>query len=251
MFAAQQASRILAGCRFPGGVKRRLEGTCEKKEKPKEMAQAACDVSRVARASLACAGPRSRAAQLQSAAKPRNRAVASGGLGRNAHHIGRNAHHKTKTGCRRVVAHAASSFGFGGGAANFERGGRDAAARAGKLAPLDVRTAVGTELEAIMKTDPVAFQRALTDRVSAHSPPTLRQPPDATSERTSYPPRIHKILGPIAAKKKKKGNRAGGEGGGGDLCGGCLPCPEGPQGYRGTATSLSPARARSLGRATI
>lgn len=59
---------------------------------------------------------------------------------------------------------------------NHERAGRDAAAAAGKLAPLDVRTAVGVELEEIMKTDPVAFARVLTDRVSMHAPPPLLPP---------------------------------------------------------------------------
>jgi hypothetical protein len=35
------------------------------------------------------------------------------------------------------------------------------------LAPLDVCTLVGAELDDIMKTDPVAFERALTDKVRA------------------------------------------------------------------------------------
>ncbi len=42
---------------------------------------------------------------------------------------------------------------------------RDAAAASGRLAPLDVKTLVGAELELIMKADPLAFERALADQV--------------------------------------------------------------------------------------
>lgn len=42
---------------------------------------------------------------------------------------------------------------------------RDAAATTGRLAPLDVTTMVGAELELIMKVDPNAFERTLADKV--------------------------------------------------------------------------------------
>ena len=44
--------------------------------------------------------------------------------------------------------------------------GRDDAAEAARLAPLEASTAMGAELERILKTDPVAFDRALSDQVS-------------------------------------------------------------------------------------
>ena len=50
---------------------------------------------------------------------------------------------------------------------------RDAAAASGRLAPLDVKTLVGAELELIMKADPLAFERALADQVRPR-PPTER-----------------------------------------------------------------------------
>jgi hypothetical protein len=43
--------------------------------------------------------------------------------------------------------------------------GRDDAAEAARLAPLEASTAMGSELERILKTDPVAFDRALSDQV--------------------------------------------------------------------------------------
>ena len=43
--------------------------------------------------------------------------------------------------------------------------GRDDAAEAARLAPLEASTAIGSELERILKTDPVAFDRALSDQV--------------------------------------------------------------------------------------
>ena len=42
---------------------------------------------------------------------------------------------------------------------------RDAAAASGRVAPLDVKTLVGAELELIMKADPLAFDKALADQV--------------------------------------------------------------------------------------
>ena len=41
--------------------------------------------------------------------------------------------------------------------------GRDDAAEAARLAPLEASTAMGSELERILKTDPVAFDRALSE----------------------------------------------------------------------------------------
>ena len=52
--------------------------------------------------------------------------------------------------------------------------GRDDAAEAARLAPLEASTAMGSELERILKTDPVAFDRALSDQVG--SAPSLPPP---------------------------------------------------------------------------
>ena len=49
---------------------------------------------------------------------------------------------------------------------------RDAAAASGRVAPLDVKTLVGAELELIMKADPLAFDKALADQVRP-SPPAV------------------------------------------------------------------------------
>ena len=55
--------------------------------------------------------------------------------------------------------------------------GRDDAAEAARLAPLEASTAMGSELERILKTDPVAFDRALSDQVGcAPSLPPGRNP---------------------------------------------------------------------------
>ena len=63
--------------------------------------------------------------------------------------------------------------------ARAEDDGRDAAAAAARLAPLEASTAAGSELERILKTDPVAFERALSDQVGSPPrppPPSCRNP---------------------------------------------------------------------------
>ena len=79
--------------------------------------------------------------------------------------------------------------------ARAEDDGRDAAAAAARLAPLEASTAAGSELERILKTDPVAFERALSDQVGSPAPaPPL--PPAAIPTLGVYaflladPPRI-------------------------------------------------------------
>ena len=62
-------------------------------------------------------------------------------------------------------------------ATNEADDGRDAAAAAAKLAPLDVTTMVGAELELVMKVDPASFERALTDQVRRDPPPPPRNAP--------------------------------------------------------------------------
>mmetsp|Transcript_1801 Transcript_1801/g.4100 ORF Transcript_1801/g.4100 Transcript_1801/m.4100 type:complete len:751 (-) Transcript_1801:265-2517(-) len=121
---------------------------------------AACDVARVARASLACAGPRSRASQQfdgatrRFASRPASASRATGALRR----VHRARPYRGGAAC----SSAADDDGGEGEGAK-----RDAAAAAGMLAPLDVCTLVGAELDDIMKTDPVAFERALTDKLRA------------------------------------------------------------------------------------
>ena len=71
---------------------------------------------------------------------------------------------------------------------------RDAAATTGRLAPLDVTTMVGAELELIMKVDPNAFERTLADKVrrASSNPHRSRHRPctPATAARGNilYPP---------------------------------------------------------------
>lgn len=72
---------------------------------------------------------------------------------------------------------------------------RDAAAAAARLAPLEASTAAGSELERILKTDPVAFERALSDQVgSPPAAPSLLRNPYSRSLRffifLADPPRI-------------------------------------------------------------
>ena len=52
---------------------------------------------------------------------------------------------------------------------------RDAAAASGRVAPLDVKTLVGAELELIMKADPLAFDKALADQVRPSPPRSCRK----------------------------------------------------------------------------
>ena len=64
---------------------------------------------------------------------------------------------------------------------------RYAAAASGRLAPLDVKTLVGAELELIMKADPLAFERALADQVRPRDPvraPVFLDTPAKTSFRS-------------------------------------------------------------------
>ena len=63
--------------------------------------------------------------------------------------------------------------------ARADEDGRAAAAAAARLAPLEASTAAGSELERILKTDPVAFERALSDQVGSRPPappPSCRNP---------------------------------------------------------------------------
>jgi hypothetical protein len=71
-----------------------------------------------------------------------------------------------------TVAHASNGPGRSEHDEDAARA-RDAAAASGRLAPLDVKTLVGAELELIMKADPLAFERALADQVRPR-PPTER-----------------------------------------------------------------------------
>lgn len=68
-----------------------------------------------------------------------------------------------------TVAHAANGSGRSEHDEDAARA-RDAAAASGRLAPLDVKTLVGAELELIMKADPLAFERALADQVRPRDP---------------------------------------------------------------------------------
>ena len=80
-----------------------------------------------------------------------------------------------------TVAHAAND---GSGRSEHDEDAaraRDAAAASGRLAPLDVKTLVGAELELIMKADPLAFERALADQVRPR-PPTERPFPRLPKE---------------------------------------------------------------------
>jgi len=149
---------------------------------------AACDVARVARASLACAGPRSRASQQfdgatrRFASRPASASRATGALRR----VHRARPYRGGAAC----SSAADDDGGEGEGAK-----RDAAAAAGMLAPLDVCTLVGAELDDIMKTDPVAFERALTDKVRAPLRP--QSIPDV------LPPRFASFfLGVIISREK-------------------------------------------------
>ena len=81
--------------------------------------------------------------------------------------------------------------------ARADEDGRDAAAAAARLAPLEASTAAGSELERILKTDPVAFERALSDQVGAPPSPAAPSllPQSLLSEFTLFyfladPPRI-------------------------------------------------------------
>jgi hypothetical protein len=71
-----------------------------------------------------------------------------------------------------TVAHASNGPGRSEHDEDAARA-RDAAAASGRLAPLDVKTLVGAELELIMKADPLAFERALADQVRPR-PPSAR-----------------------------------------------------------------------------
>ena len=67
--------------------------------------------------------------------------------------------------------------------------GREDAAEAARLAPLEASTAMGAELERILKTDPVAFDRALSDQVGcAPSLPPPGRNPYSLSEFTLFWP---------------------------------------------------------------
>ena len=84
-----------------------------------------------------------------------------------------------------TVAHAAND---GSGRSEHDEDAaraRDAAAASGRLAPLDVKTLVGAELELIMKADPLAFERALADQVRPRDP--VRAPVflDTPAKKTS------------------------------------------------------------------
>ena len=84
-----------------------------------------------------------------------------------------------------TVAHAAND---GSGRSEHDEDAaraRDAAAASGRLAPLDVKTLVGAELELIMKADPLAFERALADQVRPRAP-TERPFPRAAPKKTSF-----------------------------------------------------------------
>ena len=85
-----------------------------------------------------------------------------------------------------TVAHAAND---GSGRSEHDEDAaraRDAAAASGRLAPLDVKTLVGAELELIMKADPLAFERALADQVRPRDP--VRAPVflDTPAKKTSF-----------------------------------------------------------------
>ena len=69
-------------------------------------------------------------------------------------------------------------------ATNEADDGRDAAAAAAKLAPLDVTTMVGAELELVMKVDPASFERALTDQVRRDPAPPPRNAPSPRTRPT-------------------------------------------------------------------
>ena len=84
-----------------------------------------------------------------------------------------------------TVAHAAND---GSGRSEHDEDAaraRDAADASGRLAPLDVKTLVGAELELIMKADPLAFERALADQVRPRAP-TERPFPRAAPKKTSF-----------------------------------------------------------------
>lgn len=85
-----------------------------------------------------------------------------------------------------TVAHAANGSGRSEHDEDAARA-RDAAAASGRLAPLDVKTLVGAELELIMKADPLAFERALADQVRPRDPvraPVFLDTPAKTSFRS-------------------------------------------------------------------
>jgi hypothetical protein len=85
-----------------------------------------------------------------------------------------------------TVAHSANGSGRSEHDEDAARA-RDAAAASGRLAPLDVKTLVGAELELIMKADPLAFERALADQVRPRDPvraPVFLDTPAKTSFRS-------------------------------------------------------------------
>ena len=85
-----------------------------------------------------------------------------------------------------TVAHAANGSGRSEHDEDAARA-RDAAAASGRLAPLDVKTLVGAELELIMKAYPLAFERALADQVRPRDPvraPVFLDTPAKTSFRS-------------------------------------------------------------------
>lgn len=85
-----------------------------------------------------------------------------------------------------TVAHASNGPGRSEHDEDAARA-RDAAAASGRLAPLDVKTLVGAELELIMKADPLAFERALADQVRPRDPvraPVFLDTPAKTSFRS-------------------------------------------------------------------
>eukprot|EP00227_Mantoniella_beaufortii_P016541 CAMPEP_0197578270 /NCGR_PEP_ID=MMETSP1326-20131121/2560_1 /TAXON_ID=1155430 /ORGANISM="Genus nov. species nov., Strain RCC2288" /LENGTH=650 /DNA_ID=CAMNT_0043141439 /DNA_START=192 /DNA_END=2144 /DNA_ORIENTATION=- len=162
-------------------------------------ASAACcgDVSRAARAALASAGPRSRAAQARNngAAKATPRLafsrVARGGLA-----SGRTL--------RRTVVLAASSGQSSSSSSESERdaSAAAAAAAAGRLAPLDVGTTVGAELDEIMKTDPVAFEGALKKQLRAWA--------TEVSHASSFPGGVRQTTSNSSSRSDSASSRAGG-----------------------------------------
>ena len=109
----------------------------------------------------------------------------------------------------------------GDGDAGSGQGSRDAAASAGKLAPLEMITELGAELEAVMKADPLAFDRQVADKVSARdpyrTPPHHRCPQHASALGGPAAFVSYTNDGPCGLRKKEVGVRGGeacdGEGG--------------------------------------
>lgn len=78
---------------------------------------------------------------------------------------------------------------------------RDAAAASGRVAPLDVKTLVGAELELIMKADPLAFDKALADQVRPS--PRGRVGKQKNPKRETFSANLAFLLTPVLTNSRR------------------------------------------------